>query len=233
MLSALLCYKAKLMLGKGVVNEDFVLFIQLGSRERGKEEMLGQLSLGYWLDKPLVSSSICYTIEAYIGNALEKGISISDMWSLSYSSTGHVFEPFVRKCGECKLALLGGKLCDMRLYPYSIFYMFSYIAIKSQLHELHQMCFVMESQSSFIPQSVQMLVIALTQVQDLALGLVEFHKVCTVPPVKPVKVPLDDIPSLQCVNGITQPGVTHKLAEGVLNLTAYAINKDLGQGRPR
>lgn len=36
MLSALPCYRAKLMLGKGVVNEDFVLFIQLGSRERGK-----------------------------------------------------------------------------------------------------------------------------------------------------------------------------------------------------
>lgn len=33
--------------------------------------------------------------------------------------------------------------------------------------------------------------IALMQVQGLAHGLVELHGVCMVPPLKPVKVPLD------------------------------------------
>jgi len=38
--------------------------------------------------------------------------------------------------------------------------------------------------------------IPLTQVQDLALGFVELHVVGTGPPLKPVQVPLDGIPSL-------------------------------------
>jgi len=46
--------------------------------------------------------------------------------------------------------------------------------------------------------------IALTQVQNLALGFVELHEVCTGPSLKLVKVPLDGIPSHQCVNHTTQ-----------------------------
>jgi len=42
--------------------------------------------------------------------------------------------------------------------------------------------------------------IAPTHVQDLALGLVNLHEVHMVPPLKPVQVPLDGIPSLQCGN---------------------------------
>ncbi|KAK4825950.1 hypothetical protein QYF61_003468 [Mycteria americana] len=48
----------------------------------------------------------------------------------------------------------------------------------------------------FIPQSVLILGISQTQVQDLALGLVEVHEVCMGLLLKPVKVPLDGIPSL-------------------------------------
>jgi len=47
--------------------------------------------------------------------------------------------------------------------------------------------------------------IAPTQVQDLALGLVELHEVHMGPPLK---VPLDGIPSLQRVDHITQLGVS-------------------------
>ena len=50
--------------------------------------------------------------------------------------------------------------------------------------------------SPFSTQTVCKLGIALTQVQDHALGLVELHEVHMGPPVKPVKVPLDGIPSL-------------------------------------
>ena len=63
---------------------------------------------------------------------------------------------------------------------------------------------------------------ALTQVQDLTLGLVELHEVRMGPFLKPVKVPLDGIPSLRHVNSSTQPGVS-KLAEGALNLTMLLV----------
>jgi len=46
-------------------------------------------------------------------------------------------------------------------------------------------------------QLVFVLEIAPTQVQDRALGLVEPHEVCTASTLKPVKVPLDGIPSLR------------------------------------
>lgn len=50
------------------------------------------------------------------------------------------------------------------------------------------------------------------------LSLIELHKVCTVPPLKRVKIPLNDTPFLQCVNCTTQLGVFGKPAEGVFYL---------------
>ena len=49
------------------------------------------------------------------------------------------------------------------------------------------------------------------------------------PPLKPVKVPLDGIPSLQRVDHITQLGVTGQLAEGALNPTVCVTDKDIKQ----
>ena len=66
--------------------------------------------------------------------------------------------------------------------------------------------------------------IALTHVQDLVLVCVELHEVCTVPPLKPVKVPLDGIPSLLHVDRSTQLGVVSKLAEVALNPTVYVAD---------
>jgi len=59
--------------------------------------------------------------------------------------------------------------------------------------------------------------VAPTQVQDLAFGLVEPYEVCMSPLFELVRVPLDGIPSLGCVDRSTQLGVTCKLAEGALN----------------
>ncbi|KAK4830748.1 hypothetical protein QYF61_013198 [Mycteria americana] len=81
----------------------------------------------------------------------------------------------------------------------------------------------------FSTQPVFVLGIAPTRVQDLALGLVEFHEVCMGPPLKPVKVPLDGIPSLQCVDHIAQLGVIGKLADSALNPTLHVANKDVKQ----
>ncbi|PKU44258.1 hypothetical protein llap_5451 [Limosa lapponica baueri] len=75
--------------------------------------------------------------------------------------------------------------------------------------------------------SVFVLGIDLTQVQNLALGLIELHEVYAGPLLKPVKVPLDGIPSLQYVNRSTQLGVIGKLAEGALSSTIHVANKDV------
>lgn len=49
----------------------------------------------------------------------------------------------------------------------------------------------------FIPQPVLIPGFALTQVQDLVLGLVEPHEICMDPLLKLVQVALDSIPSLR------------------------------------
>ncbi|KAK4828770.1 hypothetical protein QYF61_000795 [Mycteria americana] len=83
----------------------------------------------------------------------------------------------------------------------------------------------------FSTQPVFVLGIAWTQVQDPALGLVEPHEVHTGSPLKPVKVPLDGIPSLQHVECATQLGVVSKPAEGALNPTVHVTDKDVKQCR--
>ena len=76
------------------------------------------------------------------------------------------------------------------------------------------------------PQPIFVLGIAPTHVQDLALGLVEFQEVHT---GLSVQVPLDGIPSLQCVDCTTQLGVIGKLAEGVLSSTVHVADKNVEQ----
>ncbi|PKU47710.1 hypothetical protein llap_1990 [Limosa lapponica baueri] len=71
--------------------------------------------------------------------------------------------------------------------------------------------------------------IAMTRVQDLALGLVELHEVRTGPPLTPVQVPLDGIPSLQCIDHAIQLDVISKLAEDARNPTVCISDKDVKQ----
>ncbi|GAB0205392.1 cAMP-dependent protein kinase inhibitor alpha [Grus japonensis] len=81
-------------------------------------------------------------------------------------------------------------------------------------------------------QPVLILGIALTQVQDLALGLVELPDVHMVPLLKLIQVPPDGILSLRHVNCTTQLGGVCKLAEGALNPTVYVIDEDIKQYWP-
>ena len=78
--------------------------------------------------------------------------------------------------------------------------------------------------SPFSTQPVFVFGIAPTHVQDLALSLVELHEVLVDPPLKPVKVPLDGIPSLHRVNCTTQLGVIGKLAEDALHANVHLTN---------
>ncbi|KAK4806151.1 hypothetical protein QYF61_001078 [Mycteria americana] len=97
------------------------------------------------------------------------------------------------------------------------------------VHQYPQVLLCRTALNPFIPQPVWIPGVAPTQVQDLALGLVEPHEVRTGPRLQPVKVPLDGIPSLRHVNCTTQLGVICKLAEGALNPTVYVIDEDIKQ----
>jgi len=66
-------------------------------------------------------------------------------------------------------------------------------------------------------------------VQDLALGVVEPHKVHTGTLLKFVQVTLDGISSLQSVDCNTQLGVICKCTEGALDPIDYVIDEDIKQ----
>jgi len=72
--------------------------------------------------------------------------------------------------------------------------------------------------SPLIHQPVLIAWLASTQMQDLALGLVEPHEVHTGPLFELVQVPVDGILSFWCVICTTQLGVICKLAEGALDI---------------
>jgi len=76
-------------------------------------------------------------------------------------------------------------------------------------------------------QSVHIPGVALTRVQHIALGLVDPSWVYLDPTFKLVKVPLDGIPSICCINCTTQLGVVFKFAEGALDPIIYVIDKDI------
>lgn len=63
--------------------------------------------------------------------------------------------------------------------------------------------------------------------QDVALSLVELHGVHMGPTLQFVKVPLDGIPSQQCINCTIQFGFIHKFADSTLSPTIYLINEDM------
>ena len=82
-------------------------------------------------------------------------------------------------------------------------------------------------------QPVLVFGIAPTHVQDLALDLVGLHVAHAGPPLQPVKVLLNGIPSLLHVNHTTKLGVVSKLAEGALGPTVHIADKDIKLHRPQ
>jgi len=99
------------------------------------------------------------------------------------------------------------------------------------IHQYPQVLLLRTTLESLSTQPVLVFGIALTQMQDLALGLVELHVVHAGPPLQPVKVPLNGIPSLQSINHTTQLGVIGKLVEGALSPTVHVTDKDIKQHR--
>ena len=97
------------------------------------------------------------------------------------------------------------------------------------VHNDPQVLFGRAALKKFFSQSVYVSEIASTQVQHLALGLVELHLVHIGSLFKLVQVPLGGVPSFYCINCTTQFSVICELAEGVLDPTVYVINKDAGR----
>lgn len=62
----------------------------------------------------------------------------------------------------------------------------------------------------------------------VSCGLVEPHEVCTGPPLRPVKVFLDGVPSLQGIN-CTTAWYHQQVVEGLLDPTVCVIDKDITQ----
>ncbi|PKU47244.1 hypothetical protein llap_2420 [Limosa lapponica baueri] len=77
--------------------------------------------------------------------------------------------------------------------------------------------FVRAALNPFIPQPALVTEVALIQVQDLALVLIEPHDVHMGTLLEVAQVPLDSIPSLRHVNCTTQLGVISKLAKDALD----------------
>ncbi|KAK4818846.1 hypothetical protein QYF61_020065, partial [Mycteria americana] len=97
------------------------------------------------------------------------------------------------------------------------------------IHQHPQVLLRRAALNHIIPQPVLKPRIALNQVQDPALGLVEPHEVHTGPLLQLVQVPLDDILSFWSVNCTTQLGVICKLAEGALDLAVNVIDENTEQ----
>ncbi|PKU42541.1 hypothetical protein llap_7164 [Limosa lapponica baueri] len=101
--------------------------------------------------------------------------------------------------------------------------------VELPIHQHPQVLFLRAALNPFSPQPLFVPGFAVTQVQDLALGLVELHKVRMGPHLKPVQAPLDGMPSLQRVDQATQLGVIGKLAEGALSPAVRVSDRDFEQ----
>ncbi|KAK4813467.1 hypothetical protein QYF61_006258 [Mycteria americana] len=83
------------------------------------------------------------------------------------------------------------------------------------------------------PKPVALHGVAVAQVQDPALGLVEPHTIGPSPSIQPVQVPLQSLPPLKQINTPTQLGVICKLTESTLDPLIQIIDKDIKQNWPQ
>ncbi|KAK4812776.1 hypothetical protein QYF61_020396 [Mycteria americana] len=79
------------------------------------------------------------------------------------------------------------------------------------------------------PKPVALHGVAVAQVQDPALSLVEPHTTGLGPSTQPVQIPLQSLPTLKQINTPTQLGVICKLTEDALNPLIQIIDKDIKQ----
>ncbi|KAK4819628.1 hypothetical protein QYF61_008848 [Mycteria americana] len=105
--------------------------------------------------------------------------------------------------------------------------------IQLAVNQHPQVLFRWAASQPLFPKPVALHGVAVTQVQDLALGLVEPRTIDLGPSIQPVQVPLQSLPPLQQINTPTQLGVTCKLTEDALDPLVQIIDKDVKQKWPQ
>ncbi|KAK4832946.1 hypothetical protein QYF61_026602 [Mycteria americana] len=105
--------------------------------------------------------------------------------------------------------------------------------IQAAVNQHPQVLFCQAAFQPLFPRTVALHGVAVAQVQDLALGLVEPHTIGLGPSIQPVQVPLQSLPTLKQINTPTQLGVICKLTEGALDPLVQIIDKDIKQNWPQ
>ncbi|KAK4810257.1 hypothetical protein QYF61_013072 [Mycteria americana] len=105
--------------------------------------------------------------------------------------------------------------------------------IQVAVNQHPQVLFCQAAFQPLFPKPVALHGVAVVQVQDLALSLVEPHTIHPSPSIQPVQVPLQSLPLLQQINTPTQLGVVCKLTEGALDPLIQIIDKDVKQDWPQ
>ncbi|KAK4811271.1 hypothetical protein QYF61_023323 [Mycteria americana] len=105
--------------------------------------------------------------------------------------------------------------------------------IQAAVNQHSQVLLCLAAFQPLFPEPVALHGVAVAQVQDLALGLVEPHTIDLGPSIQPVQVPLQTLPTLQQINTPTQLGVICKLTEAALDPFIPIIDKDIKQDWPQ
>ncbi|KAK4811346.1 hypothetical protein QYF61_027588 [Mycteria americana] len=105
--------------------------------------------------------------------------------------------------------------------------------IQPAVNQHPQVLFCLAAFQPLFPKPIALHGVAVAQVQDLALSLVEPHTIGPSPSMQPVQVPLQSLPTLKQINTPAQLGVVCKLTEGALDPFVQIIDKDIKQNWPQ
>ncbi|KAK4807082.1 hypothetical protein QYF61_018423 [Mycteria americana] len=105
--------------------------------------------------------------------------------------------------------------------------------IQAAVNQHPQVLLCLAAFQPLFPKPVALHGVAVAQVQDLALGLVEPHTIDLGPSIQPVQDTLQSLPPLKQINTPTQLGVICKLTEGALDPFIQIIDKDIKQNWPQ
>jgi len=89
--------------------------------------------------------------------------------------------------------------------------------VQPALDQHIQVLFCLGACQPLFPKPVTLCGVVVTQVQDLALGLVEPHTIGLGPSIQPVQIPLQSLPTLKQIDTAARLGVILELTEGALN----------------
>ncbi|KAK4806930.1 hypothetical protein QYF61_012651 [Mycteria americana] len=101
--------------------------------------------------------------------------------------------------------------------------------IQAAVNQHPQVLFCLAAFQPLFPKPVALHGVAVAQVQDLTLSLVEPHTIGLGPSIQPVQ----SLPPLKQINTPTQLGVICKLTEGALDPFVQIIDKDIKQNWPQ